>query len=59
MLGMSEREFWSTTPRKFFALVKMHQRANDPEAAKEAQNNAPMSASKKPTLQEAKAWMRK
>lgn len=57
MLGMTEKEFWSTTPRKFFALVKMHQRANDPEAAKESQKMQ-TSASNKPTLQEVMAWKR-
>lgn len=54
---MTAKEFWSTTPRKFFALIKMHNRANDPEAAKEAEKKKP-SASNQLTLQEAMAWKR-
>jgi hypothetical protein len=28
---MPEDRFWRMTPRKFFALVEMHRRANDPD----------------------------
>ena len=51
---MGEEEFWGTTPRKLFALVKMHNRANDPEAAKKEEEQK--AGGNQLTLREAMAW---
>lgn len=34
ILKMSERQFWRTTPRKFFALLQVHADLNDKESIK-------------------------
>jgi hypothetical protein len=36
---MTEEQFWKTTPRKFFALVDSHNRANCIEDEEEKSNN--------------------
>ena len=41
VLGLSEQEFYMSTPKKLFKLVAIHQKANNPnpqEEAKQQQN---------------------
>ena len=37
---MSEKEFWRITPRKLFALLDSHRRANTPPEEGESQSKA-------------------
>jgi hypothetical protein len=53
---MDERTFWKTTPRKFFALLDAHNRANTYEETEEKTSNQKVEPA---TLEELMAWSKK
>ena len=56
VLNMTEEVFWRTTPRKFFALLGAHNRANTNDESEEKKPNKEVPRA---TLEDMKAWAKK
>ena len=56
---MTEESFWSYTPRKFFALLEAHNRANSTDDEEKKTATKDNQKVESVTLEELQAWSKK